>query len=55
MRTQNQGNARQRTGIQASTSVSIIHPDGTKEELIPVWEASDEHSKAVDAPTSELD
>ena len=55
MRTQNQENARQRQGIKTSTRVSIIHPDGTKEELVPVWEASKEHNKAVDAPTSELE
>ncbi len=55
MRTQNQGKARQRQGIKASTRVSIMHPDGTREELIPVWEASKEHNKAVDAPTSELE
>lgn len=55
MRTQNQGKARQRQGIKTSKKVSIMHPDGTREELIPVWEASKEHNKAVDAPTSELE
>ncbi|MFA5647500.1 MAG: hypothetical protein WC951_04245 [Bacteroidales bacterium] len=55
MRTQNQGKARQRQGIKTSTRVSVINPDGTKEELIPVWEASKKHNKVVDAPTSELD
>ncbi|MDX9847483.1 MAG: hypothetical protein RBT74_10930 [Tenuifilaceae bacterium] len=55
MRTQNHGKARQRQGIKTSTRVSIMHPDGTREELIPVWEASKPHSKAVDAPTSELE